>query len=87
MLIKLTGGKVYDPANGVDGEVLDAEGGVGSFQKLHQVYDRAGEPCRKCREPVRVFRVAAQRGDLDRRRLRDLELLGLMAEGLAALGR
>ncbi|MFG3590911.1 hypothetical protein [Bradyrhizobium sp. RDI18] len=23
MLIKLTGGKVYDPANGVDGEVRD----------------------------------------------------------------
>lgn len=27
----------------------DADGGSGSFQKLHRVYDREGEPCRRCR--------------------------------------
>ena len=30
----------------------DADGAAGSFQGLHQVYDRAGEPCRRCRAPV-----------------------------------
>lgn len=29
-------------------DYVDAEGGKGAFQKLHQVYDRAGEPCRRC---------------------------------------
>lgn len=27
---------------------VDARGSKGSFQKLHNVYDRAGEPCRAC---------------------------------------
>jgi formamidopyrimidine-DNA glycosylase len=29
-------------------DYVDAEGGRGAFQNLHQVYDRAGEPCRVC---------------------------------------
>jgi formamidopyrimidine-DNA glycosylase len=33
-------------------DYMDAEGGSGVFQKLHRVYDRAGEPCRKCRTPI-----------------------------------
>jgi formamidopyrimidine-DNA glycosylase len=33
-------------------DYMDAEGGSGAFQKLHRVYDRAGEPCRKCRRPI-----------------------------------
>ena len=30
----------------------DADGGSGSFQKLHRVYDRAGQPCRRCRSGI-----------------------------------
>jgi formamidopyrimidine-DNA glycosylase len=33
-------------------DYLDADGERGAFQKLHRVYDRAGEPCRNCRTPV-----------------------------------
>lgn len=33
-------------------DYVDAEGGKGAFQKLHQVYDRAGQPCRRCRTPI-----------------------------------
>ena len=29
-------------------DYVDAEGGKGSFQKLHQVYGREGKPCRRC---------------------------------------
>jgi len=30
----------------------DADGAPGAFQKLHRVYDREGQPCRKCRTPI-----------------------------------
>jgi formamidopyrimidine-DNA glycosylase len=30
----------------------DADGEAGSFQGLHQVYDRAGQPCRRCRRSI-----------------------------------
>ncbi len=30
----------------------DANGDAGAFQKLHAVYDRAGQACRRCRTPV-----------------------------------
>ena len=30
----------------------DANGDAGNFQKLHRVYGREGQPCRKCRSPV-----------------------------------
>ena len=30
----------------------DADGAAGEFQKLHRVYDRAGEACRKCRTVI-----------------------------------
>lgn len=33
-------------------DYVDADGGAGAFQKLHQVYDRAGQPCRTCRTPI-----------------------------------
>ncbi len=29
-------------------DYVDAEGRAGSFQRLHRVYDRAGEPCPRC---------------------------------------
>ncbi len=33
-------------------DYFDANGNPGGFQKLHAVYDRAGEKCRKCKTPV-----------------------------------
>jgi formamidopyrimidine-DNA glycosylase len=30
----------------------DADGAAGSFQRLHRVYERAGEPCRRCRAKI-----------------------------------
>lgn len=34
-------------------DYVDAEGGAGAFQKLHSVYDRGGQPCRKCGLTIR----------------------------------
>ena len=33
-------------------DYVDADGAAGSFQNLHRVYDRAGQPCRRCRTPI-----------------------------------
>ena len=33
-------------------DYLDADGAAGGFQRLHRVYDRAGEPCAKCRGAI-----------------------------------
>jgi formamidopyrimidine-DNA glycosylase len=33
-------------------DYLDANGEAGAFQKLHAVYDRAGQPCRHCRTKI-----------------------------------
>jgi formamidopyrimidine-DNA glycosylase len=33
-------------------DYMDADGGSGSFQNLHRVYDRAGKPCRRCRTAI-----------------------------------
>ena len=30
----------------------DADGSAGAFQRLHRVYDRKGQPCRRCRTPI-----------------------------------
>ncbi|MGH9282488.1 MAG: bifunctional DNA-formamidopyrimidine glycosylase/DNA-(apurinic or apyrimidinic site) lyase [Acidimicrobiales bacterium] len=35
-----------------DEQYKDLFGKVGEFQSLHKVYDREGEPCRRCRSPV-----------------------------------
>jgi formamidopyrimidine-DNA glycosylase len=32
---------------------VDADGASGTFQRLHRVYDRAGEPCRTCRSTIK----------------------------------
>ncbi len=40
---------------------VDAEGNRGSFQTLHRVYRRTGEPCQNCGSPIRRTLVA-QRG-------------------------
>jgi formamidopyrimidine-DNA glycosylase len=33
-------------------DYLDADGAAGGFQRLHRVYDRAGEPCARCQTPI-----------------------------------
>jgi len=38
----------------------DADGREGSFQKLHRVYQRDGEPCRTCRMPIRRIQAAGR---------------------------
>ncbi len=43
-----------------DGGYTDAEGNSGGFQTRMAVYDRAGEPCRRCATPIR-HRVVGQR--------------------------
>jgi formamidopyrimidine-DNA glycosylase len=40
---------------------VDAEGRQGSFQTLHRVYQRTGEPCTNCGAPVKRI-LLAQRG-------------------------
>lgn len=42
-------------------DYVDAAGERGSFQMLHQVYGRGGEPCRVCGTPIRKIELA-QRG-------------------------
>jgi formamidopyrimidine-DNA glycosylase len=42
-------------------DYVDADGGRGSFQQHHNVYGRAGEPCARCRAPIRRI-VLGQRG-------------------------
>ncbi|MEM1012620.1 MAG: bifunctional DNA-formamidopyrimidine glycosylase/DNA-(apurinic or apyrimidinic site) lyase [Planctomycetota bacterium] len=42
-------------------DYVDAAGNAGSFQQVHKVYGRAGEPCRRCRTPIVKF-VHAGRG-------------------------
>ena len=41
-----------------DEQFVDLYGKPGTFQLLHEVYDREGEPCRRCRRPI--VRVKAQ---------------------------
>ncbi len=43
-----------------DGGYTDAEGNAGWFQTRMAVYDRGGEPCRRCGTPIRL-RVVGQR--------------------------
>jgi formamidopyrimidine-DNA glycosylase len=33
-------------------DYIDADGGSGGFQKLHRVYDRAGQACRRCEADI-----------------------------------
>jgi formamidopyrimidine-DNA glycosylase len=35
-----------------DEQYRDIFGEVGDFQSMHKVYDREGEPCRRCRSPI-----------------------------------
>lgn len=42
-------------------DYVDAAGGKGTFQSLHQVYGREGQPCPMCGTPIRRI-LTAQRG-------------------------
>lgn len=50
--IRLGGSSVSD--------YVDAEGAEGFFQLEHCVYQRTGEPCRKCKEPIKRIVVAGR---------------------------
>lgn len=41
-------------------DYVDGEGAAGGFQHRHQVYGRAGEPCRACRQILSVTTVAGR---------------------------
>ena len=41
-------------------DYVHSDGGAGCFQLSCAVYDRAGEPCRSCGQPVRVIRQAGR---------------------------
>jgi len=43
-----------------DSRYRDLEGGLGSFQGRHAVYDRAGEPCRRCASRVVRLKIGAR---------------------------
>ena len=41
-----------------DAQYVDASGRPGSFQEVHAVYDRLGQPCRRCGRPIERVTVA-----------------------------
>ncbi len=44
----------------VDEQYRDLFGKAGDYQGSHQVYDREGEPCRRCRNPIVRAKVAGR---------------------------
>ena len=43
-----------------DQQYVDVAGRPGDFQTLHEVYDRAGQPCRRCRATITKDKVASR---------------------------
>jgi formamidopyrimidine-DNA glycosylase len=43
-----------------DEQYRDLFGEVGDFQSLHKVYDREGEPCRRCRSPIARVKIGGR---------------------------
>ncbi|MHB8319379.1 MAG: bifunctional DNA-formamidopyrimidine glycosylase/DNA-(apurinic or apyrimidinic site) lyase [Acidimicrobiales bacterium] len=43
-----------------DEQYRDLFGEVGDYQGSHQVYDREGEPCRRCRNPIQRVKVGGR---------------------------
>lgn len=41
-------------------DYVDADGAPGAFQKLHDVYDREGLPCRRCTTPIKRIIVGGR---------------------------
>lgn len=54
-------GEAIDCGGSSVSDYVDGEGRPGRFQLRHQVYGRAGEPCRRCGRPVERITIA-QRG-------------------------
>jgi formamidopyrimidine-DNA glycosylase len=52
---------VYEGSTLGDGSYRNAKNNPGSYQNAHQVYDRAGEPCRQCKQGTIERIVQAQR--------------------------
>jgi len=50
--IKLTLAKAIAHRGSTLRDYRDADGKAGGFQSLHRVYDRAAQPCRRCRTPI-----------------------------------
>lgn len=44
----------------VDEQYLDLFGEAGDYQGSHQVYDREGQPCRRCRNPIVRTKIAGR---------------------------
>jgi formamidopyrimidine-DNA glycosylase len=45
-----------------DAQYRDLYGDIGSYQDNHNVYGRAGQPCRRCRTPVAMVRSGGRSG-------------------------
>jgi formamidopyrimidine-DNA glycosylase len=43
-----------------DEQYRDLFGSVGDYQSQHQVYDREGQPCRRCRTPIARVKLAGR---------------------------
>lgn len=41
-------------------DYVHTDGGAGCFQLAHSVYEREGEPCLRCRTPIRLLRQAGR---------------------------
>jgi formamidopyrimidine-DNA glycosylase len=50
--IKLTLRRAIKAKGSTLRDFVDATGSAGSYRNAHQVYDRAGEPCRRCKSPI-----------------------------------
>jgi formamidopyrimidine-DNA glycosylase len=48
----------YGGSTLADGGYVDVYGEPGSYQEHHEAYDRAGEPCRRCRAPIQKIRIS-----------------------------
>lgn len=48
----------YGGSTLADGGYVDVHGEPGSFQEHHEVYDREGEPCRRCRAPIQKMKIS-----------------------------
>ena len=48
----------YGGSTLADGGYVDVFGEPGSYQEHHEVYDRVGEPCRRCRAPIQKMKIS-----------------------------
>lgn len=48
----------YGGSTLADGGYVNVHGEPGSFQEHHEVYDREGLPCRRCRAPIQKMKIS-----------------------------